>query len=191
MLNRLLPEARRLLAVTRRATALAALLAVAAAVNGCAPPLNWRDVRGEGSMLQWQMPCRPDQQQRTVQLAGQAVAMTLHACSAQDLAFGVTQAEVAEPAQVGAALQALAQAAAANIGVTGQPKLRPGAPKGATPSALAGSARIEGRRPDGSPVSTRVLVFSKGRWVFQVTVLGTEVPEEAAQTFFQSMHFAS
>src|SRR5205814_7745674 len=92
------------------------VLPLATLLAACAPALDWRDVRPEGSGLLLAMPCRSRPQVRTVTLVGRPVPMTLQACSAADLTWGIAFADVGDPARVAPALDAMHAAAAQNLG---------------------------------------------------------------------------
>ncbi|MDO9074336.1 MAG: hypothetical protein Q7U73_13835 [Rubrivivax sp.] len=173
-----------------RTRALCVALLACAGLPGCAPALDWRDVRPEGSALQLQFPCRPTTQRRDVPLAGARVNLALHACAAGGQTWGLAVADVVEPARVGPALTELAATAGGNVGaVAGQP-LALKVP-GATPNDASIRLRLQGRLPDGTAVQMHVAVFARGTLVYQATVLGDAVPDEAAQTFFASLRLPS
>ncbi|MDE2369688.1 MAG: hypothetical protein KGN16_12020 [Burkholderiales bacterium] len=168
----------------------ARLLSALAMVSlaACTPTLDWREMRPEGTTAQLLFPCRPKSQQRQVELAGRPTAMVLYACDAGDRTWALIKADVGDPTRVGAALQALRGAAAANVGVA-PPPLGPLAIPGATPSDAGGSARIDGRRADGHPVQMRLALFARGTQVFQATVIGEHLAGEAEDGYFASIRF--
>ena len=51
--------------------------------------------------------------------------------------------------------------------------------------------RLQGRLPDGRAVQMQLAVFARGTQVFQATVLGDAVPDDAAETFFASLRLPS
>jgi hypothetical protein len=160
--------------------------AVALVLCACAPALDWRDVRPADSGLSLQFPCRPTAQQRRVALAGVPVRLALHACSVGGQTWGLGWADVADPAQVAPALQALRASAAANIGARDGQVLPLRVP-GATPSDAAARLRLAGRLPDGAAVQMELAVFAIGTHVFQASVVGTALGDEAAENFFASL----
>lgn len=83
------------------------LPAVAAMLVACAPALDWRDVRPEGSGVLLLFPCKPDSQVRTLSLAGAPVRLALHACSTGGSTWALAVADVGDPARVGSALTEL------------------------------------------------------------------------------------
>lgn len=168
----------------------AAGLAVCAGLLGCAPVLDWRDTRPEGSALQLQFPCRPATQRRDVPLAGVRVNLALHACAAGGQTWGLAVADVGEPARVGPALAELAAVAGSNLGAAAGQPLALKVP-GATPNDTSRRLRLQGRLPDGRAVQMQLAVFARGTQVFQATVLGDAVPDDAAETFFASLRLPS
>lgn len=169
----------------RSAGSLAAALAIGALV-ACAPALDWRQVRPEGWGLQAAMPCRPDQQQRQVALAGAPVSLSLVVCSTEGHTFALASADVGDPARVAPALLALLQAAQANVQgqvITEQPVALPGM----TPQAGALRRQLVGRMPDGRAVREQVQVFAHGLRVFQATVVGPEAGPSQTGPFFEAI----
>ncbi|MDP1900251.1 MAG: hypothetical protein Q8K96_07340 [Rubrivivax sp.] len=166
--------------------------ATAALVLGlaaCAPTLDWREVRPAHSGAALLFPCRPNAQERAVALAGESVRLALHACSAGGQTWGLAFADLADPARVGAVLAALRAAAATNLDAPAGPP-QPLPVPGATPNAQSARVRLNGHSPDGKPVQMQLAVFAHGARVFQATVVGPRVPEDAAQVFFSSIRFS-
>ena len=155
---------------------------------GCAPELNWRDVRPVASAVQLQFPCRPALQERQLSLAGRAVRLTLHACNAGDKTWGLAQADIVDAERVGPALAELRAAAAANVGAAEGRRLALKVP-GANPLAGNERIRLDGRLPDGRPVQMQVAVFAHGTQVYQATVLGERVGDDDAESYFGSIRF--
>lgn len=160
---------------------------VAAFFAACSPALDWREVRPPGAAALLLFPCKVHSETRPVRLGIGTVAMTLSACDAGDTTFALAHADVVDPSSVGAALDGLARAAAANVGATVGGEGEPLQVDGMTPHPAARHWRFEGRRPDGRLVQERVAVFSRGTRVYQVTMLGEALDDGAAQTFFDSL----
>ena len=156
------------------------------ALAACSPTLDWRQVRPEGWGLVASWPCRPTLQVRPVALAGPAVELGLLSCSAGDHRFAVASADVADPARVGPALQALGAAAQANVQGVIESE-RAAVVPGMTPQPAARWWRVQGRLPDGQPVREQVLVFAQGMRVFQATLVGPLADDALAQSFFDSI----
>ena len=133
-------------------------------------------------------PCRPDRQQRTAQVEGNALRMQLHSCKAAGITFSLSVADVDDPLRVSSLLAALRQHLVANmagaVAVLPMPKM-----VGATPNAHSQFLRIEGRLPDGRDVVVHAAFFVKGLRVYQASVVshGERPGPETLATFFDSI----
>ena len=159
--------------------------AILIALVACSPALDWRDARpGNGALLML-FPCRPEHSERMVALAAERRPMHLYTCRADAATFSLLSVELAEPAHVTASVEALRASATANIGGTAaaQPFVRPGA----TPNPQSAQLRIEGRLPDGRRVIEHAAFFVRGLTLYQATVLGENMPADAAETFFSGI----
>jgi hypothetical protein len=164
----------------------AAVGLLAVLVAACSPTFNWREVKLPGGPGRAMFPCRPSHEQRQVPLAGRTVALTILSCRTGDTMFALGVADVGQPGQVGAALEALKSAAASNIGGMPVP-VQTLVVDGATPHPAAGAYRLQGRLPDGRAVQARLAVFAQGTRVFQATVFAERPPGEPADTFFAGL----
>ena len=165
------------------------ILSLACALAACTPTLDWRTVRPDGSGLEALFPCKPSAMERRVQLAGKMVSLTLQACASGGQTWGLASADIGDPALVGRTLPELGSAAALNIGAAA-PAAAPMQVPGATPNPASQRATLRGALPDGTAVRMELAVFSHGTRVYQATVLGPQVPEEAAQTFLGALRIA-
>jgi hypothetical protein len=165
------------------------LLAGAALLSGCSPALDWRQLRPDGWGLGVSLPCRPADVARQVALAGPPVELRLLACSADGHTFAIASADMADPARVDPALQALGAAALANVRGRVDAE-QPAAVPGMTPWPGARRWQVTGRMPDGTAVREQVLVFAHGLRVFQATVVGPRADEALAKPFFDSIEVA-
>jgi hypothetical protein len=157
------------------------------AIAACSPAQDWRELQPDGSGAALMFPCKPVSHARQVPLDGAPVMLTLHACTAGDeVTYALAVADVADPARVATALQALRDSAAGNV-AAGAPAPLPLDVRGATPNPAAGRAAYAGTRSDGQPVQMQVAVFSKGTRVYQATVIGRQIGTDAADTFFGAL----
>jgi hypothetical protein len=163
-----------------------ARLGAAALLAACAPALDWRELRPEGSGLAVLMPCKPDRQARSVGLASAQVRLELHACSTGAVTWGVAFADIGDPAKVGAALGELRASAQKNLGAA-EATVLPLQVAGATPNPASQRVQFPGRMPDGRAVTEQTAVFAKGTRVFQVVAVGPTLEPEAVATFFGSL----
>jgi len=114
--------------------------------------------------------------------------MTLHACRAEGIVFGLAIADVRDPALVPPALDALASSARANLGVLAAPSVFQAARvPGMTPQLRAIRFRIEGHSADGRALESVVVVFAYGTEVMQATALGERLDAAAVDTFVESI----
>ena len=168
-----------------------ALVAAAAAVlmaTACAPALDWREARWPDARVRALFPCKPQAQERQVQLAGEGVRLVLHACTAGGQTWALARADLVDPARVEQALNELSTSAAANIGAA-QVEATDLQVPGATPNPASRHSRLQGALPDGRRVQMQLAVFVHGTTVFQATAVGEQLPEESAQTFFSGLRF--
>lgn len=170
----------------------ALLLAAAALLSACSPALDWRDVRPKDVNILLTYPCKPDQIAQDVVLADQKIKMSMTGCVADKMTFALAHAHLPNPALAAKALAQLHQAAVDNVRgkVTASSAA---ALKNATPGLPDSlDLKIDGQTPDGKPVRERVLLFSQGSDVYQVTAFApTDVyKDEAAQTFAESVNLS-
>lgn len=168
----------------------AVVLVIAASMAACSPQMNWRDVHAEGTDLSAVFPCRPDRHARRVWLAGATASMHMYVCAAGDVTFALSVVEVDNPSRVGPALAQLRALAVDNIGGT-QPQMQALQVPGMTPNPESVRLRVAGRLPDAAPVHLQAALFSKGLRVFQATVIGAALTEEATQPFFSGLKLSA
>jgi hypothetical protein len=165
-------------------------LSSAGLLAACAPVLDWRELRPEGSSLAVLMPCKPDRRARNVSLAATQVRLVLYACSAGDVTWGVAFADIGDPARVGPALDELRASAAQNLGAA-EASVLPLRVEGATPNPASQRVQLAGHLPDGRAAIEQIAVFAKGTRVFQAVALGRKLEAEAVATFFDSLRLGS
>jgi hypothetical protein len=163
------------------------LPAVALVLAACSPTFNWRAVQPEGMDLSAMFPCKPDHETRELPLAGAAVRFTIYACRTGEVTFALGSADVGDPRRVGPALDALGQAAVANLRGTVRSR-GPAQLDGMTPYREAEVLELAGRGADGSAVQARVVLFARGTRVYQATAFGARLPAEATEPFFTGTH---
>lgn len=165
-------------------------LAAALAAAACSPTLNWREVRPAGVDAVALFPCKPQTHERHIRLADADARWTLLECRADELTWALGYADLGDPARVTPALQALRRAAGNNLDA-GVRRDMAAKIEGETPNVASGAVRLEGRLPDGRAAVAQVSVFSRGTLVFQATVLGSRLPNEAVRTFFSGLRLHS
>jgi hypothetical protein len=167
------------------------LLCLLTALAACTPALDWRELSPEGSQAHLMFPCKPASHARRVAIAGATIDMSMFACSAGETVYALSFADVKDPARVGAALDALARAAQSNLQAATGAASEPAKIAGMTPHPQAGQWRLAGLLPDGRAVRERMVLFSHGTHVYQATMLGATLDNEAQDTFFGALRVGS
>lgn len=155
---------------------------------GCAPALDWRELRLADTGLSVQFPCKPDSQTRRVPLGPSTLSLELHACTTDAATWAVAFADVGDPARVGPALIELRDALVANLAAPDTQRLELRL-DGATPHPASQRVQLSGRLPNDQPVSAQLAVFSKGTRVFRASVVSRRGDAEAMDHFFASLRF--
>ena len=165
-----------------------AALAGAAALAGCSPALDWREVRLEAAPLKAMLPCKPDKGTRQVPMAGREVALDALACEAGGSTFAVLSADMGGPAAADASLQ---QWQAASLATMRGKMVRQSrfVPAGALD--LPGSVQVvaSGQRADGSAIEAQAAYFARGNHVFQAAVYSQRLDARATEPFFAGLRF--
>jgi hypothetical protein len=161
-------------------------LALATLMLGCAPALDWRELRPANSGLTLLFPCKPTSHARRVRLGPDVVQMELHACTAGGATWAIAFADIQDPARVGPVLTELRRAAADNLSAA-PAQVLPLKVEGATPNPASERVQFQGHLPDGRAVVEQVAVFAKGMRVFQAVAMGEKLDTEAADSFFGSL----
>lgn len=157
-------------------------------MSGCAPALDWRELRPADSGLTVLFPCKPASHARRVSLGPDVLQLELHACTAAGITWAIAFADLQDPARVGPALTELRTTAANNLSAAAAQTLALKV-EGATPNPASQRLQFQGRMPDGRTVTEQVAVFAKGTRVFQAVALGEKLDLEAADSFFASLRF--
>jgi hypothetical protein len=163
--------------------------ALAAACGAaCSPALDWREFVPEGSGLSVTFPCNPDRHARAVVVAGVTVRMDMLVCTADGATYALTFVDVVEPARISTALAELRVMAVSNVqGLV--PRLSPWLIKGMTANEQARRLAVAGRLPDGSVVLEHAVFFTRGRRVYQATVVGAKPAPQAVEMFLGGLRF--
>jgi len=166
-------------------------LALALVAASCTPVLDWRELRPEGAGLAALFPCKPDLHVRRVSLAGAVVDLSLLACAAGGTTYAVAFADIGEPQRAGRALEEMLAAAARNIASTAPVRALPLRVAGMTPYAQAMRQALAGRQFDGAQVQEQVAVFARGARVYQATMVGVRLDDEAVAMFFGALRLST
>lgn len=151
------------------------------ALAACSPRLDWREARPTGAGALALFPCKPEIESREQNQGGHRLVMGLAACKAGGQSFSLAWADVAEPAQVGPALEQMRLSLAQRL------QARAAAPRllrvpGMTPHPLAlqQALQAEGQQ-------AQVAVFARGLKVYQAVMLGPKPDMEAWETFVAAL----
>jgi hypothetical protein len=136
----------------------------------CNPAFNWREFTSKDASWQATFPDKPATASRDINLGGSKTTMTMTGAEVGDILFAVGQADAADPALVGAGLDAMQTALVSNISGT--------VTRSASASASNnGAARLSrdidatGSR-NGKPLRLVAHFEARGRTLYQVIVVG-------------------
>ncbi len=141
-------------------------MAALALLTACSPALNWRQVSLAESGLAASLPCKPDQVERSVELAGAPVSMHMMGCEADGATFAVACARLSDPALAGAALTHWRAAVLAGMqapapGQPGAAEPAPFLPAGALELPQSLRVSVQGRSAEGRAVSAQAVWFAR------------------------------
>lgn len=157
-----------------------------AALVGCSPALNWRDVRFEQGPLLALFPCKPDQGTRVVPLGERQVPMTMLGCEADGVLFTLARVDAPDPALATALAAhwrvATLASAAAQVSTEVPFILKKSAPN--VPSVWVSAT---GQGPDGSPLSVQVVWVGVGSGLYQAAVYEPPGRASVAPVYFEGL----
>lgn len=159
------------------------MLGLLGLLAACQPVLNWREARPAESGAQALFPCKPEAEQRPAQ-AGQG-AMGLAHCEAAGLHVSLSWADLPDPTQLGAALQAMPQALARKLGQP-LPQAATLQVPGMTPLPEAAQYRVA-----GAAGVTRLAVFAHGGRVYQAVMSSAKDDAAAWDSFVGGLRVGS
>ncbi len=162
------------------------LIAIVATTAACSPTLDWREARPEGGAITVLLPCKPERRTRQVVLADATTTVEVLACEAGGTTWGVTSADVADAERIGPVMAAMRAARAQNLDGR-ETEARPVQTRGTLFDSPPLRLKVEGRRPDGQPVTEHSLLFAYGSRVLHVAAIGGSPSERALETFFDSL----
>ena len=165
-----------------------AALAGVAALAGCSPALDWRELRLQAAPLKIVMPCKPEKGSRRVVMAGRPVALDALACAAGGSTFAVLSADIGGPASADGSLR---QWQAASLATMRGRTVREHrfVPEGALDLPRSVQLVASGQRTDGKAVEAEVAYFARGKRVFQAAVYSERLEARATEPFFAGLRF--
>ena len=179
------------------------VLMLAALVGGCSPEFNWRSVQGPDEPLRALFPCKPQRFVRALPAAspsppshatgpvpssGAAGAqLILQHCVAGGITYALTTMLSADPSGSAEPQMAMLMASALQQLPQAQVQRRPWARAGAGPDAQAWTFQAA---RDGRPLQGRAVFFTRGARAYQAMVLGTSLPPDVVDPFFEGLELA-
>ena len=165
----------------RQAAALAGCLLLGA----CSPVLNWRSVRLAG--VQAALPCKPDQAQRTVQLVGLDLTLSMAGCEADAGLYAISHLRLAQGVQAQAVIDAWRVQALQAMRATAVPLAVPWAATGERPALVVFQAT--GTDPRGKVVQARWTWVQRGQDIYHWALYAPAVRMEMEEPFFGAMQW--
>jgi hypothetical protein len=158
-----------------------ACLLLLAALSACSPDYNWRQVQNADAAFSALFPAKPSSHAREINLDGIRTNMSMTAAEVHGALFAVGSTELASPALVQPALNAMKTAMVRNIGGTI-------ASERTVPGPTPASEVIANGSRNGRPVQLTARFAARNQRVYQAVVIGApqEVPAEAIDTFLSS-----
>ncbi len=146
-------------------------------LGACSPALNWRNVAHQG--VQAALPCKPDQAERPVQLAGLDLSLAMAGCEADGGLYAISHIRLAQGAQGQAVIDAWRAQALQAIRATQAPLATPMPALGGRPAITVYQA--SGVNPSGEAVQARWAWEQRDQdiyhWALYAPVMRTEMEE--------------
>jgi len=155
----------------------ASVLLLCTLLGACSPALNWRNVTLAG--VQVALPCKPDQAEREVPLAGMDLRLAMVGCEADGGLYAVSHIRLAQGAQGQAVIDAWRAQALQGMRATQAPRVMPVPALGARPALMVYQA--SGINPRGQAVQARWSWVQHDQdiyhWALYAPVIRTEMDE--------------
>ncbi|RDK04177.1 hypothetical protein DLM46_04190 [Paraburkholderia lacunae] len=164
-------------------------LALGGALTACSPTFDWRTVMNNDNGYTVDLPAKPGNDQRPVQIAGQPMQMAMQTAEAGDAVFAVGTVMLPndDPQIQRAALEFLRTGLARNVGAAPdahavQIPLAAGGQVPGLEMKLSGEA---GSQHEARTVYARLV--ARGRHVYQAAIIAAKpLPQEQIDQFFSS-----
>ncbi len=156
------------------------LVALCVLLGACSPALNWRNVSLEG--LQAALPCKPDQAERPVALAGMELGLTMVGCEADGGLYAISHTRLAQGVQAQAVIDAWRQQAMQALGSTALPLATSLPALGARPALTVYHA--SGNNPRGQAVQARWTWVQRDRDIYHWALYAPSIRSEMEEPFF-------
>jgi hypothetical protein len=128
-------------------------------LSACQPSLNWRTVQMPGTMLSFELPCKPDKTAKPVTMAGQALELSVVGCEAGDAVWAVMSAKLSADADRTELFKGWRQATLQNMRAN---QIEDATWSPGRMSALPGALRLKanGTSAKGQPVRAHAVWFA-------------------------------
>ncbi|MEC5408380.1 hypothetical protein VOM14_22775 [Paraburkholderia sp. MPAMCS5] len=167
----------------------ACALALGAALSACSPTFNWRTIMNNDNGYTVDLPAKPGNDQRAVQIDGTPMQMAMQTAEAGDAVFAVGTLMLPDDSEAtqSKAIDFLRTGLARNVGVA------PDAHAVQIPLAAGGKVpglemKLSGQA--GSDHETRTVyarLVARGRHVYQAAIIASKpLPQEQVDQFFSS-----
>ena len=161
------------------------LLALCLVLGACSPALNWRNVDFAG--IQAALPCKPDQAERPVSLAGIELRLAMVGCEADGGLYAISHLRLAQDAQAQAVIDAWRMQAMQAMGSTGLPLTTPLPALGARPALMVYQA--SGNNPRGQAVQARWTWVQRDRDIYHWALYAPVIRAEMEEPFFRAFQW--
>lgn len=161
------------------------VLALCLLLCACSPALNWRSVTLEG--VQATLPCKPDQAQRPVQLAGLDLTLSMAGCEADGGLYAISHLRLAQGAQAQPLIDAWRDQALQAMHATAAPVAIPLAALGARQALTVYQA--SGTNPRGQAVQARWIWVQRDRDIYHWALYAPAIRAEMEEPFFSAMQW--
>jgi hypothetical protein len=164
----------------------AATLILAAATGACSPALNWREVPLQSVVAM--LPCKPDQAERTLPLGAAEVTMRMAGCEAGGALYAISHVRITDPTQTEAIHHAWRQAALAAMQANGAAAtFKPVTTQAGQAKALLTPEKVDGKRPDGSPLQAQLVWLTRGQDLYHLAVYAPRLQAEMTELLFSEL----
>lgn len=164
-------------------------LTLGAALSACSPTYDWRTIMNNDNGYTVDLPAKPDNDQRPVQIGGTAMPMAMQTAEAGDAVFAVGTVMLPndDPATQRAALDFLRTGLARNVGVAPDARAVQ-IPLAAGGQVLGLEMKLSGEA--GSQHESRTIyarLVAHGRHVYQAAIIASKpLAQEQVDQFFSS-----
>ena len=163
----------------------ARVLALCLLSCACSPALNWRSVTLEG--VQATLPCKPDQAQRPVQLAGLDLTLSMTGCEADGGLYAVSHLRLVQGAQAQPVIDAWRAQALEAMSASAAPVSTPLAALGARPALTVYQASRT--NPLGQALQARWTWVQRDRDIYHWALYAPAIRAEMEEPFFSAMQW--